>query len=641
MPLKEMADSYLDGTSLVYLEQLHADWREGKAVEPGMEVIFRGLESGKLGEYMAAELATRGVVGGAASDLGVVPRDTTHQSIQESMRLLLLVRAFQVGGHFHATLDPLELWERPSQITLDPALYGFNEADMDRDFFLGTWRMSGFLSEDRPVQTLRQILDRLKEAYCGTIGFEYMHIPDRDKCNWLRDRIESTAAKGYSKAKKKAILDRLMWSELFETFCSKKFTAAKRFGLEGGESIVPGMKSLLDRSAEHGVESVVIGMAHRGRLNVLGNVVRKPLRQIFNEFMGKSHTAEEDVWGGSGDVKYHLGTSFDRPTVSGKRIHLSLLANPSHLEAVNPVVCGKTRAKQYYANDDNTHDKVLGVQVHGDGSFSGQGVCFETLHMSELPEYTTGGTIHVVVNNQVAFTTDPKFSRSSPYCTDVAKAINAPIFHVNADDPEAVVAASELAADYRAKFKTDVVLDLVCYRRHGHNEIDEPSFTQPKMYAIIKKHPSTLNLYKNRLVEEGTLTRTEVDEMEARVLKLLNDEYDSAPAYLAERKDWLSSNWDGLMAPTEKYDFLQRAPHACAVNLRKADTLHSPQGMCMNGLLPLDERVHLSFLRSSFLRSSTSLVGLSSTTRRVTSSALHSPPTFARKAFSSWTHKSA
>eukprot|EP00793_Prasinoderma_coloniale_P005244 PRCOL_00001005-RA len=549
VPLKEMADNYLDGTSLVYLEEMHADWREGKPVDPGMEAVFRGLDSGKLGETMAAAVTAQRAAGGG----GAAGASVSHQSIQESMRLLLLVRAYQVSGHFAAKLDPLGLWERPGHITLDPALYGFTEEDMDREFFLGTWRMSGFLSEERPVQTLRQIISRLEEAYCGTIGFEYMHIPDRERCNWLRERIESQKAKGYSKEKKKAILDRLMWSEHFETFCSNKFTAAKRFGLEGGESIIPGMKSLLDRSAENGVESVVIGMAHRGRLNVLGNVVRKPLRQIFNEFLGKNHSVDgDDSWGGSGDVKYHLGTSFDRPTVSGKRIHLSLLANPSHLEAVNPVVCGKTRAKQYYANDDRTFDKVMGVQVHGDGSFAGQGVCFETMHMSELPEYTTGGSIHVVVNNQVAFTTDPKFSRSSPYCTDLAKAVGAPVFHVNADDPEAVVAACELAADWRSKFKSDVVLDLVCYRRHGHNEIDEPSFTQPQMYAQIKNHPSTLQLYKNRLLEEGTLTQAEVDQMEAAVLKVLNEEFDISSDYEAEKKDWLSSNWDGLMAPTEQ-----------------------------------------------------------------------------------------
>ena len=320
-----------------------------------------------------------------------------------------------------------------------------------------------------------------------------MHIADREQCNWLREKIETAERKKYSRHRREAILDRLMWSSNFENFIAQKWGAAKRFGLEGCETLIPGMKEMIDRAAESGVTSVVLGMSHRGRLNVLGNVVRKPLRQIFSEFSGgiKPVNAEEDAYTGTGDVKYHLGTSYDRPTRHGNRIHLSLLANPSHLEAVDPVVIGKTRAKQYFSNDTQRKQN-LAVLLHGDGSFSGQGVVYETFHLQDLPNYGTGGSIHIVVNNQVAFTTDPKSSRSSPYCTDVAKALNAPIFHVNGDDVEAVVHACELAIDWRQKFGKDAVIDIVCYRRFGHNEIDEPSFTQPKMYQTIKSHPPVL-----------------------------------------------------------------------------------------------------------------------------------------------------
>ncbi|RXI05207.1 hypothetical protein DVH24_006464 [Malus domestica] len=350
-----------------------------------------------------------------------------------------------------AKLYPLGLEERDIPDDLDPALYGFTEADLDREFFLGVWRMSGFLAENRLVQTLRFILTRLEQAYCGTIGYEYMHIADRNRCNWLRDKIETLMPMQYNRQSREVILDRLMWSTQFENFLATKWKAAKRFGLEGGKTLIPGMKEMFDWAADLRVESIVSGMPHRGRLNVLGNVVRKPLRQIFNEFSGGTKPVDEDgLYTGTGDVKYHLGTSYDRPTRGGKRLHLSLVANPSHLKAVDPVV-GKTRAKQFYSNDaDRT--KNMGVLIHGDGSFAGQ----ETLHLSVLPNYTTGGTIHIVVSNQVAFTTDPMSGRSSEYCTDVAKALNAPIFHVNADDMEAVVHVCDLAAEWCQTFHSDV-----------------------------------------------------------------------------------------------------------------------------------------------------------------------------------------
>jgi len=461
VPLSKLTDNFLDGTSSVYLEELQRAWEaDPNSVDESWDNFFRNF------------------VGQASTSPGI-----SGQTIQESMQLLLLVRAYQVNGHMKAKLDPLGLEERKVPDELDLAFYGFTEADLDREFFLGVWKMSGFLSENRPVQTLRSILTRLEQAYCGSIGYEYMHIPDRGKCNWLRDRIETLTPTQYNRERREVIFDRLAWSTLFENFLATKWTSAKRFGLEGGESIIPGMKEMFDRASDLGVESIVMGMAHRGRLNVLGNVVRKPLRQIFCEFSGGQPADEAGLYTGTGDVKYHLGTSYDRPTRGGKRIHLSLVANPSHLEAVNPLVVGKTRAKQYYSNDKDRM-KNMGVLIHGDGSFAGQGVVYETLHLSALPNYTTGGTIHIVFNNQVAFTTDPKSGRSSQYCTDVAKALNAPIFHVNGDDVEAVVHVCELAAEWRQTFHSDVVVDLVCYRRFGHNEIDEPSFTQPKMYKV-------------------------------------------------------------------------------------------------------------------------------------------------------------
>ncbi|KAL1323090.1 hypothetical protein HN51_068118 [Arachis hypogaea] len=529
VPLSRLTDSFLDGTSSVYLEELQRAWEaDPNSVDESWDNFFRNF------------------VGQAATSPGI-----SGQTIQESMRLLLLVRAYQVNGHMKAKLDPLALEEREIPDDLDPALYGFTEADLDREFFLGVWRMSGFLSENRPVQTLRSILTRLEQAYCGSIGYEYMHIADRNKCNWLREKIETPTPTQYNRERREVIFDRLAWSTLFENFLATKWTSAKRFGLEGGETLIPGMKEMFDRASDLGVESIVIGMAHRGRLNVLGNVVRKPLRQIFCEFSG-GHQPEDEVglYTGTGDVKYHLGTSYDRPTRGGGRIHLSLVANPSHLEAVNPVVVGKTRAKQYYSNDvDRT--KNMGILIHGDGSFAGQGVVYETLHLSALPNYTTGGTIHIVFNNQVAFTTDPRSGRSSQYCTDVAKALDAPIFHVNGDDVEAVVHACELAAEWRQTFHSDVVVDLVCYRRFGHNEIDEPSFTQPKMYKVIRSHPSALEIYQKKLLGTGEVTKEDIDRIHKKVTSILNEEFSASKDYIPKRRDWLSAYWLGFKSPEQ------------------------------------------------------------------------------------------
>ncbi|CAI9260816.1 unnamed protein product [Lactuca saligna] len=529
VPLSKLSDNFLDGTNSVYIEEMQRAWEaDPTSVDESWDNFFRNF------------------VGQASTSPGV-----SGQTIQESMKLLLLVRAYQFHGHMKAKLDPLDLEQRDIPGDLDPGFYGFTESDLDREFFLGVWKMSGFLSENRPVQTLRAILTRLEQAYCGSIGYEYMHIANRDHCNWLRDRIETPSPSQYNSKRREVILDRLIWSTQFENFLATKWTAAKRFGLEGGETLIPGMKEMFDRSADLGVENIVIGMSHRGRLNVLGNVVRKPLRQIFSEFSGGTKPIDEvGLYTGTGDVKYHLGTSYDRATRGGKHIHLSLVANPSHLEAVDPVVIGKTRAKQYYSNDvDRT--KNMGILIHGDGSFAGQGVVYETLHLSALPNYTTGGTIHIVVNNQVAFTTDPKSGRSSQYCTDVAKALDAPIFHVNGDDVEAVVHACELAAEWRQTFHSDVVVDITCYRRFGHNEIDEPFFTQPKMYKVIRSHPSALEIYQKKLLESGQSTKEDIDRMQNKVTTILNEEFMASKDYAQKKRDWLSAYWSGFKSPEQ------------------------------------------------------------------------------------------
>ncbi|CAM6090199.1 unnamed protein product [Calypogeia fissa] len=533
-PLSHLKDNFLDGTSSVYLEELQRMWEQDpNSVDESWKIFFKNFTGQSLANTSPAF-------------------STGEHSIQESLRLLSLVRAYQVNGHMKANLDPLGLDNRKMPPELELSAYNFTEQDFEKQFFLGVWQMSGFLAENRPVQTLRDIIKRLEQAYCGTTGYEYMHIPDREKCNWLRERIETVSPKKYSADRKAKILDSLMWSTNFENFLAQKWTAAKRFGLEGCETLIPGMKELIDHAANLGVESVVIGMPHRGRLNVLGNVVRKPLKQIFNEFSGGIKPAEVEAGGytGSGDVKYHLGTSYDRSTTSGKTIHLSLVANPSHLEAVAPVVIGKTRAKQYYSQDKERL-KHVAIILHGDGSFSGQGVVYETLHLSDLINYSTGGTIHIVVNNQVAFTTDPKSSRSSPYCTDVAKALCAPIIHVNGDDVEAVVRACELAIEWRCQFHADIVVDIVCYRRFGHNEIDEPSFTQPKMYQVIKGHKPALDIYMKKLSDSGDINASKIKGMQDTVMGVLNDEFNQSKDYVPKKRDWLAAFWSGFKGPEQ------------------------------------------------------------------------------------------
>ena len=406
--------------------------------------------------------------------------------------------------------------------------------------------------------TLRSLIQRLQSTYCGNIGWEYMHMISRDKCNWIRERVELPRAVEYSKSKKLQVFDRLAYSDHFERYLANKFNTAKRFGLEGCEALVPGLKAMIDRVTELGVNSISFGMPHRGRLNVLVNVIRKPMEQLLKEFMG-THVDLESFskkllsgdWSGSGDVKYHLGTSFDRTYPDGRKVHMSLVANPSHLEAENTVVVGKVKAKQDLVGDIDK-SKCMAVLLHGDAAFAGQGIVYETFLLSQLKHYGTGGTVHVICNNQVGFTTDPESSRSTLHPSDLGKAFDIPIFHVNADDPEAVTRVFELAGEYRQQFKTDVIVDLVGYRKYGHNELDQPMFTQPVMYTKIAKHPSALELYQERLVSSGAVTAEECKKIRDNVDATFAAAWDkSKTAKPGEVTDWLASRWKGFNSPEQ------------------------------------------------------------------------------------------
>ncbi len=454
----------------------------------------------------------------------------------DSIRALMLVRTYRVRGHLNSNLDPLGLEERPIHPELEPASYGFGPSDLDRPIF-----MDGVLGLD--TATVREILVILKRTYCSNIGVEFMHINDPDEKSWIQHKIEGRDKEiQFTDKGKIAILNKLIEAVQFERFLGRKYTGTKRFGLDGGEGMVPALEAIMKTGGQLGLGEIVIGMPHRGRLNVLANVMQKPYRAIFNEFHGGS--AKPDDIQGSGDVKYHLGTSADRE-FDGNKVHLSLNANPSHLEAVNPVVIGKVRAKQEMKGDKE-HNGTLSLLLHGDAAFAGQGIVPECFGMSGLRGYNTGGTIHFIVNNQIGFTTSPQFARSSPYPSDVAKMVQAPIFHVNGDDPEAVVFATKIATEFRQQFKRDVVIDMFCYRRFGHNESDEPAFTQPLMYAAIKNHPSVVKLYADKLIAEGVITAEQFAGMESEFISYLEDEFDAAKDYSVNKADWFEGKWEGL-----------------------------------------------------------------------------------------------
>ncbi|MBL4918752.1 2-oxoglutarate dehydrogenase E1 component [Szabonella alba] len=472
-----------------------------------------------------------------ASEAGVSLTDTQVQrAVLDSIRALMIIRAYRIRGHLAADLDPLGIRDTSNHPELDPKSYGFTEADMDRPIFIDN--VLGL-----QLASMRQIVEIVKRTYCGTFALQYMHISDPEQASWLKERIEGFGKEiQFTKQGRKAILNKLVEAEGFEKFLHVKYMGTKRFGLDGGESLIPAMEQIIKRGGALGVKDIVIGMPHRGRLSVLANVMGKPYRAIFNEFQGGSFKPE-DV-DGSGDVKYHLGASSDRE-FDGNVVHLSLTANPSHLEAVNPVVLGKVRAKQDQLNDAN-REQVLPILLHGDAAFAGQGVVAECFGLSGLRGHKTGGTIHIVVNNQIGFTTAPSFSRSSPYPTDIALMVEAPIFHVNGDDPEAVVHAARVAIEFRQKFHKDAVIDIFCYRRFGHNEGDEPMFTNPAMYKQIRQHKTTLQLYTERLVRDGLIPEGEIEDMKAAFQSRLNDEFEAGKDYKPNKADWLDGRWKNL-----------------------------------------------------------------------------------------------
>ncbi|MEI8396219.1 MAG: 2-oxoglutarate dehydrogenase E1 component [Rhodospirillaceae bacterium] len=567
--------SFLYGANATFIAELYSRYLNNPAsVDPSWAGFFSDLnEDGRaiLDELRGASWApsdhtvigqerSAGVAAYAAAQpsalmaegVGTLPTFfTAHQSVDQvraaitdSLRAFILIRIYRVRGHLEARLDPLGLEKRERHPELDPATYGFGPNDWDRPIFINY----AFGLES---MTLRQLMDTLKGTYCGHIGVEYMHIQDPEQKAWIQERIEGARNHtDFTVNGKRAILERLTAAEGFERFLQMKYTGTKRFGLDGGESLIPALEQIIKRGGQLGLRDVVVGMAHRGRLNLLANFLSKPFTAIFHEFHGGSANPE-DVQG-SGDVKYHLGTSTERD-FDGNTVSLSLTANPSHLEAVDPVVIGKVRAKQEQM-EDHDRTKVIGLLIHGDAAFAGQGLVPETLMLSELKGYRTGGTIHVVINNQIGFTTNPQYSRSGPYCTDVAKGVQAPIFHVNGDDPEAVVHVSRIAVEFRQKFKKDVVVDMFCYRRHGHNEGDEPAFTQPIMYKNIRNHPTTRELYAKQLVKEAVVTESEAQQMVTAFMKRLEDDHKATNGYKPNKADWLEGRWAGFQATRGEED---------------------------------------------------------------------------------------
>ncbi|MFO1170225.1 MAG: 2-oxoglutarate dehydrogenase E1 component [Hyphomicrobiaceae bacterium] len=466
------------------------------------------------------------------------------RATNDTIAALTLIRSYRVRGHLAADLDPLGLTERESHPELLAETYGFTGTDLDRPIYI-----HDTLGSEHPVLSMRQIVDIMRQTYCAKVGVEYMHIADIDQRRWIQRRIESREKWiKFTPQGKKAILNKLIEAESFEKFLQVKYTGTKRFGLEGGEAMIPALEQIIKRGSQLGVREIVIGMPHRGRLNVLASVMAKPLRAIFNEFKGGS--SKPDDVEGSGDVKYHLGASSDR-ALGGDSVHLSLTANPSHLEIVDPVVLGKVRAKQDQRGGRPARGEVLPLLLHGDAAFAGQGVVAECFGLSGLKGHRVGGSIHFIVNNQIGFTTAPRFARSSPYPSDVARMVQAPIFHVNGDDPEAVTYVAKVAMEFRQRFRRPVVIDMFCYRRHGHNEGDEPSFTQPKMYQVIRKHPTVTEIYSKVLVAEGLMSEADIKAMQAETMQRLESELAVADSYKPNKADWLDGRWAGYAPPAE------------------------------------------------------------------------------------------
>lgn len=539
------SESFLTGTNANVLEEMFEKYSvDPRSVHPSWSMFFQNLEAGAVpGQAVALTRINRNKLSSIPASM-TAGRDLFTVS-EDTIKLMSMIRAYRHRGHLLADVDPLNLSDGPhSSIMksneLEPAYYGFTDGDLDREFVV-----SGELPGP-PVRRLREVVNIMRKAYCGKIGVEYRHMLSYEEKVWIASFLESDLVPQLTAHEKREILQDLAEGELFEYFLSRKHSTAKRFGLEGGESLIPGLQAMIDRGSQLGVENVILGMPHRGRLNVLANVAGKSKVQIFREFLPHDDPYG-DTYLGSGDVKYHLGTSSARKMRSGNTVKFSLLANPSHLEAVDPVAVGKTRAKQFFTGD-HERKRTMALLLHGDASFAGQGVVAETLELSDLRDYTTGGTVHVVVNNQIGFTTDPRYARSSAYPTDVAKTVGVPIFHVNGDCPESVVKVCRMAMEYRQRFQKDVVIDLICYRRHGHNELDQPMFTQPKMYKKIKTHKTPLEIYGTKLVKEGVISEEEFtktkDEMKKDLQQMFETSKDWKPD-IGEESFGESSDWAG------------------------------------------------------------------------------------------------
>ena len=585
--------SFLYGGNAAYIEDLFARYQENPgSVDAEWRAFFSGLsEEGDLaqrnargaswktpnwpvpinGELVSAldgnwaqiERAVGDQIRSKAQTNGAeISQAQVQQATRDSVRALMLIRAYRVRGHLHAKLDPLNFEPRQNDEELHPSHYGFTEADWDRRIFLDNVLGLEF-------GTIREIVAICDRTYCQTLGVEFMHISDPAEKAWLQERIEGPDKEiTFTPEGKRAILNKLIEAEGFEKFLDLKYTGTKRFGLDGGEALIPALEQIIKRGGNLGAKEIVLGMAHRGRLNVLTQVMGKPHRALFHEFKGGA-AAPEDVEG-SGDVKYHLGASSDR-SFDGNNVHLSLTANPSHLEIVDPVVLGKVRAKQdQFGDPPERRISAMPLLIHGDAAFAGQGVVAECFALSGLKGHRTGGSIHFIVNNQIGFTTNPRFSRSSPYPSDVAKIVEAPIFHCNGDDPEAVVFAAKVAVEYRQKFHKPVVVDMFCYRRFGHNEGDEPAFTQPKMYRIIRQHPTTLELYAKKLVAEGTVTEADVEAAKAAFRAKLDAELEVVEGYRPNKADWLDGRWSGLTAVREDVEDARRGKTGMPAEVLKA-----------------------------------------------------------------------
>ncbi len=554
MPGVDLLAQAFNGANAAFIADLYARWAANPAsVDESFAELFGALNDEARGVLMDASGASwaprhfdvdepepakpaKSAKPATPPQQGVAPEQVRAAAL-DSLRALMLIRAYRVRGHLEAKLDPLGLQVPKSHPELDPATYGFGPGDLDRPIFID-------MVLGRETATIREIVKIVRASYCGPIGVEFMHIQDPDQKTWIQRRIEGAPwTQGLDPATKRTILSQLTEAEGFEVFCQKRYVGTKRFGLEGGEVTIPALHAMIEVAARAGVREIAIGMPHRGRLNTLVNIVRKPFTAIFSEFGGNS--AQPDDVQGSGDVKYHLGTSTD-VDIAGHEVHISLQPNPSHLEAVDPVVIGKVRARQDMAGDTKGRHSVMGILMHGDAAFAGQGLVYETLAMSQLIGYRTGGTVHLIVNNQIGFTTVPAHAYSGLYCTDVAKSVQCPILHVNGDEPEAVIFCARLAAEFRQTFATDFVLDIVCYRRHGHNETDEPAFTQPIMYRAIKERPTTRTLYAERLAAESSVTTEDAKAIWDEFQNTLEDAFKAAQSYKPNKADWLEGHWAGL-----------------------------------------------------------------------------------------------